>query len=147
MKRLVVLGAGTALAAIWLLTGVNAMGVREAGIVQLATTVLKLLPLLAIGTLGLLYLDLFWNLATPDEAAHLVRGKLQGDGPWKVEDNSGTTRASVRVLGCQHTDPALHPHYQPWKAWLESNPGQYPGPEQIRQIARKLGATPTTHES
>ena len=97
--------------------------------------------------LGLLYLDLFWNLATPDEAAHLVRGKLQGDGPWKVEDNSGTTRASVRVLGCQHTDPALHPHYQPWKAWLESNPGQYPSPEQIRQIARKLGATPTTHES
>ena len=35
----------------------NALGVREAGIVQLVTTVLKLLPLLAIGTLGLLYLD------------------------------------------------------------------------------------------
>lgn len=94
--------------------------------------------------LGLLYLDLFWNLATPDEAAHLVRGTLQGDGPWKVVDNAGTTRASVRVLGCQHTDPALHPHYQPWKAWLESNHGQYPGPEQIRHIARRLGATPTT---
>jgi APA family basic amino acid/polyamine antiporter len=51
------LGAGAALAAIWLLTGVNALGVREAGIVQLVTTILKLLPLLAIGTLGLLYLD------------------------------------------------------------------------------------------
>jgi APA family basic amino acid/polyamine antiporter len=52
-----VLGASLALAAIWLLTGVNALGVREAGIVQLVTTVLKLLPLLAIGTLGLLYLE------------------------------------------------------------------------------------------
>jgi APA family basic amino acid/polyamine antiporter len=51
------LGAGAALAAIWLLTGVNALGVREAGILQLATTILKLLPLIAIGTLGLLYMD------------------------------------------------------------------------------------------
>ena len=51
------LGAGTALAAIWFLTGVNALGVREAGILQLWTTVLKILPLLAIGTLGLLFLD------------------------------------------------------------------------------------------
>jgi len=52
-----VLGASTALAAIWLLTGVNSLGVREAGAVQLATTILKLLPLLAIGTVGLLYMD------------------------------------------------------------------------------------------
>ncbi len=52
------LGAGIGLSAIWLLTGVNALGVREAGIVQLVTTALKILPLLAIGTLGLLYLDL-----------------------------------------------------------------------------------------
>ncbi len=51
------LGAGVALTAIWLLTGVNALGIREAGVLQLITTVLKLLPLLAIGTLGLLYLD------------------------------------------------------------------------------------------
>ena len=50
-------GAGAALAAIWLLTGVSAIGVREAGIVQLITTVIKLLPLLAIGTLGLLYME------------------------------------------------------------------------------------------
>ena len=51
------LGATTALAAIWLLTGVNALGVREAGILQLVTTILKLLPLLAIGTLGIFFLD------------------------------------------------------------------------------------------
>jgi APA family basic amino acid/polyamine antiporter len=52
-----VLGAGTALAAIWLLTGVNAWGVKEAGVLQIWATVLKLLPLLALGTLGLFYVD------------------------------------------------------------------------------------------
>lgn len=51
------LGAGTALAVIWLLTWVNARGVKEAGVVQLWTTILKLLPLVALGTLGLLYLE------------------------------------------------------------------------------------------
>jgi len=45
----------TAAGAIWLLSWVNAMGVRVAGIVQLITTVLKLLPLVAIGTLGLVF--------------------------------------------------------------------------------------------
>ena len=96
--------------------------------------------------LGLLYLDPFWNLNTPDEAAHLVHGTLEGDGPWKITDECGKTLASVRVLGCQNTDPELQTHYQPWKAWLENNPGQYPGPNQIRDIARRLGATPTQRQ-
>ena len=47
------LGALTALAAIWLLVWVNTRGVREAGGVQLATTVLKLVPLVAIAGAGL----------------------------------------------------------------------------------------------
>jgi len=46
------------IAAIWVLTGVNVYGTRVAGSVQLVTTVLKLLPLLAIGALGV------WLLAT-----------------------------------------------------------------------------------
>lgn len=49
-------GAVAALAAIWLLTWVNARGVREAGGVQLVTTALKLLPLVAVGTIGLAFL-------------------------------------------------------------------------------------------
>jgi len=57
LSREPALGAAAALAAIWFLTAVSARGIREAGFVQLVTTVLKLLPLLAIGTLGLLYLD------------------------------------------------------------------------------------------
>jgi APA family basic amino acid/polyamine antiporter len=43
-----------AVAAIWLLTAVNAWGLREAALLQLGTTVLKVLPLVALGTLGLM---------------------------------------------------------------------------------------------
>ena len=51
------LGALVALAAIWLLTGVNALGVRAGGWVQAVTTVVKLLPLVAIGVIGLFRID------------------------------------------------------------------------------------------
>lgn len=46
-----------ALAAIWLLTLVNVRGVKEAGAVQVITTVLKLVPLLLIGTLGFFWVE------------------------------------------------------------------------------------------
>ncbi len=49
--------AATAVAVIWLLTWVNARGVREAGIVQVVTTGLKLLPLLLVAGFGLFYFD------------------------------------------------------------------------------------------
>lgn len=48
----------TSAGAIWLLSWVNARGVRQAGILQLITTVLKLVPLVAIGTLGLFFFKL-----------------------------------------------------------------------------------------
>jgi len=57
------LGAGAALASIWLLVAVNARGVRTAGWVQLVTTVLKLAPLVAIGTVGLLFMR--WSNFVP----------------------------------------------------------------------------------
>lgn len=46
-----------ALSAIWLLTWVNASGVRRAGSVQLVTTIVKLVPLVAVGTIGFLYFN------------------------------------------------------------------------------------------
>jgi APA family basic amino acid/polyamine antiporter len=46
-----------ALIAIWTLTLVNVRGVAEAGLVQVVTTVLKLVPLALIGTLGFLWID------------------------------------------------------------------------------------------
>ncbi|MFQ5791177.1 MAG: amino acid permease, partial [Acidobacteriota bacterium] len=52
------LAGGVAVASIWLLTWLNALGVRKAGMVQLVTTILKLIPLAAIATFGLLYVDI-----------------------------------------------------------------------------------------
>ncbi len=49
--------AGCALGALWMCIGINLAGVREAGRVQLITTVLKLLPLLLFGFVALWFLD------------------------------------------------------------------------------------------
>ncbi len=68
LARSQTLAALTALGAIWLLTGVNAVGVRAGGHVQLATTALKLMPLLAIAVFGLFYFDAA-NLAPAPELA------------------------------------------------------------------------------
>lgn len=42
---------------IWTVVGVNIAGVREAGIFGLVTTVLKLIPLVVIGSIGLFFVD------------------------------------------------------------------------------------------
>jgi len=51
------LATAVGIGAIWLLTWVNVRGVRTAGSVQVITTIFKLAPLVAVGSLGLLYLD------------------------------------------------------------------------------------------
>jgi basic amino acid/polyamine antiporter, APA family len=50
------LQAAVALGVIWLLTAVNVVGVREGGLVQLVTTVLKFVPLVVIGVIGLFFI-------------------------------------------------------------------------------------------
>jgi APA family basic amino acid/polyamine antiporter len=52
-----VLAAVVGLLAIWGLTAVNAAGVLAGGMVQAVTTVLKLVPLVAIAVLGLFFID------------------------------------------------------------------------------------------
>lgn len=52
------LAVAVALATVWLLTWVNARGVRTAGTVQLLTTILKLIPLVIISVVGLFYIDI-----------------------------------------------------------------------------------------
>lgn len=52
-----VMAAALGLGTLWLLTWVNVRGVHTAGVVQLVTTVLKMLPLVAIGVFGVFYLD------------------------------------------------------------------------------------------
>ncbi len=52
-----ILACTVAIAAIWLLTLINGIGVHYAGFVQVVTTVLKILPLLAVAGFGLFYFD------------------------------------------------------------------------------------------
>ncbi|WP_416865187.1 MAG: amino acid permease [Imperialibacter sp.] len=47
----------TSLAVVWLLTWVNTLGIKEAGYVQLASTILKLIPLILVTMAGLFYID------------------------------------------------------------------------------------------
>ena len=59
-----------AIAAVWLLTAVNILGVREAGRVQVVTTVLKILPLVAIGIGGLFAINgAHFSNATPSASS------------------------------------------------------------------------------
>ena len=52
------LSVATGLSAIWLLTWVNTLGVKEAGAVQTITTFLKLVPLLLVSVVGLFYVHI-----------------------------------------------------------------------------------------
>jgi APA family basic amino acid/polyamine antiporter len=65
------LAGAVALGSLWMLTAVNVAGVRQAGAVQVVTTVLKLLPLIAIATVGLLYFN----------AEHFEPFNASGRGP------------------------------------------------------------------
>lgn len=51
------LSVGTGLGAIWFLTWINTQGVKEAGVVQVITTILKIVPLVIITLGGLFYLN------------------------------------------------------------------------------------------
>src|SRR5688572_23128366 len=57
LTRTPAVAATAAIAAVWLLIGVNAAGVRTAGWVQVITTILKLLPLAAIGVAGVAHFE------------------------------------------------------------------------------------------
>jgi basic amino acid/polyamine antiporter, APA family len=65
IARTPALGAALAIAAIWLLTFVNALGVRVAGRVQLVTTTLKLMPLVIVGIAGIIAFDPSHFVMTP----------------------------------------------------------------------------------
>lgn len=52
-----ILSVGTGLGAIWLLTWINTRGIKEAGVVQVITTILKITPLVIITLGGLVYLN------------------------------------------------------------------------------------------
>jgi APA family basic amino acid/polyamine antiporter len=66
--------AGMAIATLWFLTAVNTLGVKTAGKIQVATTVLKLMPLVIVGIGGLMMFN-SGHFAVP-EAAQASSGEF-----------------------------------------------------------------------
>jgi APA family basic amino acid/polyamine antiporter len=79
-----------AVGAIWLFTLVNIVGARETGIAQVATTVLKFVPLAVIGIVGLFYIH--GSNFTPFAPAH-------GGFDWHV--NAAATLALWAFIGLE----------------------------------------------
>jgi APA family basic amino acid/polyamine antiporter len=59
-----VAAAALAIAALWVVVAINVAGLREAGVVQIATTIIKLVPIVVIGGAGLVYFSPV-NFAVP----------------------------------------------------------------------------------
>ena len=57
LKENYLLSASVAIAAIWLFTYINTKNIQRVGLVQLITTILKVIPLLLLGTFGFLYFN------------------------------------------------------------------------------------------
>lgn len=53
-----ILAIAIGLATIWFLTWINSLGILTSGILQLVTTILKIIPLVLIGVVGLFYIKL-----------------------------------------------------------------------------------------
>ena len=83
---------------------------------------------------GLLYFDTYWHQGDPDHAFHLIEGELEGNGPWKIAGHI------ISVLGCQGTDPLLSAGWQTWQSHIMGGASDYPVPELVQAIARKMGA-------
>ena len=79
--------AAVTIGLVWLLTLVNIAGVRETGVVQLVTTVLKFVPLALVGIIGLFFLNA--DHFTP----FAPNGLGTGDGMW-----GGITAAAALTL-------------------------------------------------
>ena len=61
------LAIGTGLATIWFLSWINSLGILTSGILQLITTILKIVPIVLIGLVGLFYMQ--WNNFLPFNAS------------------------------------------------------------------------------
>jgi hypothetical protein len=84
---------------------------------------------------GLLFFDPYWHLKTAEESIHLIKGWVDGEGPWKI---SGHT---IKVLACHGANACLADDFNEWQNYRLSNPAEYPPQPMINSIAAKLGAS------
>lgn len=90
-------GAGAAIAASWLLTGVNILGVRVAGRLQIITVILKVSPLLLFALWGIFYFN-----------PHLlVAGATVQSAPAAIDSSAALTMWAFLGLECA-TIPTDH---------------------------------------
>lgn len=90
-------GAGVALAATWLLTGVNTLGVRAAGRLQIVTVILKISPLLVFALWGIFYFN-----------PHMISsGVTVKSGPAALDSSAALTMWAFLGLECA-TIPTDH---------------------------------------
>ncbi len=101
------IGGVSALLIIWLITGINISGVKSAGIFQLATTLLKILPLFIIAASGLLLGDATDIPATnpKDEPLPLLIAGLVMLTMWAFVGVEGVTIPADDVIEPEKTIP------------------------------------------
>jgi len=98
--------AAIAVGSVWVLTWVNARGVRTAGRLQLATTVLKLLPLLAVGTLGLAFAE--WKNFTPfNPSGHSTLGAVSATAALTLWAFLGLESATIPADDVERADRTI----------------------------------------
>lgn len=104
---------GIGLGAIWLLSWINTRGVKEAGVVQLVTTIMKIVPLMLISIGGLFYFNgahfTPWNLSGETDFAAITAtatltlfaflGLESATIPAGSTENPEKTVAKATVLG------------------------------------------------
>ena len=82
---------------------------------------------------GIVYLEPFWQQKTEDKKAVVLKGKLSGDGPWKIG------QAVISLVGCHNTDPELAQMLSDWEFHLQEVGSDYYQPEGIRSLAKQYG--------
>jgi APA family basic amino acid/polyamine antiporter len=98
--------AAIAVGSVWVLTWVNARGVRTAGGLQLATTVLKLLPLLAVGTFGLAFAE--WKNFTPfNPSGHSTLGAVSATAALTLWAFLGLESATIPADDVERADRTI----------------------------------------
>lgn len=84
---------------------------------------------------GVLYFKPYWHQLDPDEGIYLLKGWLEGDGPWKIAGHV------ISVLACHNTEACPAVEYDEWRTYLLNHVGEYPPEPLIAAIAARLGAS------
>ncbi|MDH5543995.1 MAG: hypothetical protein OEZ43_00290 [Gammaproteobacteria bacterium] len=87
---------------------------------------------------GILYFELYWDVVAQEQgiefAAHVIRGEIKGEGPWKVGDHV------LHVLGCHGSEPQLAHLFECWQQHCQQKGYAQNSREMLIEHARKMGA-------